>query len=71
MPVGPAQCVEIHQTLILRQLPLRARTRLAKLGRQKGQGRWVAVAQTYTVKATYAQVDPLDKEQKRVDREDK
>lgn len=39
------------------------------LGRQRG-GRWVAVAQNYTVKATYTEVEPLDKEHKRVDRED-
>lgn len=33
MPVGPAQRVEIHQTLIFKAAPPRVYTRLAKLGR--------------------------------------
>lgn len=72
MPAGPAQRVEIHQTLIVRQLPPRVHT-IGQVGSAEGTGGgrgWLAVAQYYTVKATYTQVEPLDKEQKRVDRED-
>lgn len=56
---GPAQRVEIHQTLILRQLPLRAHVFLrgcvwthaiSQVGSVGGRGRREGVAQTYTLK---------------------
>lgn len=75
--VGPVQCVEIHQTLILRQLPLRAHVFLrvcvcghtpsAKLGRRRGWGKTGGCGSNLHSKSHQTQVEPLER---RVGRED-